>query len=529
MKKPIAGLIIAGAANLVFAGQVPVSWTLPTENVDGFVLFSAEIEEVRIYCNDALVETYDGPVTSGTLNLPPGDYICHATIFTSRESDASNDSAPFRVLVPKPKPPLDFLVTPAEGQIIVGAPPVEENSAPVFNTTPAPVFTEGVASSYSLSQHVSDADGDELSFANEAGCTLPTGVSIDNNTLPAIDDLDATTGTSEGTTENCVFSVSDGEDSSNSDPFDIVIGAAPSEGAVDHGDEYVLTGSGFEVVLPGLWDTVDNIAAYSGLSDGNTIPTTASYPWADNTFNNPDRVKYETGGQRHSNSTAHYFADAPGYLQYPRAVAAGGSSPLRIYASFYFKPSGSIPGEGHSSKFMRVWDDTGGTGSRISWTQNNLVYDSEDDGAPTSWAGWGGSAGQWNRLELYIDMNDHVLEAWTNYSLRHDVDDIYQHSGGVGDPIQLSRIGFDLGGVSPPNIDIDFDDIYVARSPARVELCNNATYASRTHCEIQPATFASATSITISVNRGTFTTGTYHLHILDDDNASTYYGELELE
>lgn len=107
-----------------------------------------------------------------------------------------------------------------------GEPP---NEPPVWNTTPAPVFTEGVVGSYDLAQHFSDPEGDTLAIVNEAGCTLPVGVAIDdpNNEL----DEDGTS--PAATTTSCIFSI---DDSSNpavdSSAFSIVVSAIPLVGTI---------------------------------------------------------------------------------------------------------------------------------------------------------------------------------------------------------------------------------------------------------------------------------------------------------
>lgn len=59
------------------------------------------------------------------------------------------------------------------------------------------------------------------------------------------------------------------------------------------------------------------------------------------------------------------------------------------------------------------------------------------------------------------------------------------------------------------------DDIYIANTPARVEVCNTSTWAARTHCEVQIPTAWSSTSITISGNPGSFPNGTGYLYVLD--------------
>lgn len=70
-----------------------------------------------------------------------------------------------------------------------------------------------------------------------------------------------------------------------------------------------------------------------------------------------------------------------------------------------------------------------------------------------------------------------------------------------------------------------FDDIYVQTTPARVELCNASTWASRTQCEIQVPTSWTNTVITFSGNRGSFQNGTAYLYVIEQTgsvNASGY-------
>lgn len=94
------------------------------------------------------------------------------------------------------------------------------NNAPVWNSTPSPTFSLGTASSYNILQDVSDADGDDLTITNETGCTLPTGVTVDD----VNDEIDYDGGGSAGTTASCVFGADDGTAARvDSDSFSIVI------------------------------------------------------------------------------------------------------------------------------------------------------------------------------------------------------------------------------------------------------------------------------------------------------------------
>ena len=65
---------------------------------------------------------------------------------------------------------------------------------------------------------------------------------------------------------------------------------------------------------------------------------------------------------------------------------------------------------------------------------------------------------------------------------------------------------------------IHTSSIYVANSWARVELCNNATYASATICEIQPTNSRTNTAITYTVNKGLLSSGTVYEKVFDTDN-----------
>lgn len=70
------------------------------------------------------------------------------------------------------------------------------------------------------------------------------------------------------------------------------------------------------------------------------------------------------------------------------------------------------------------------------------------------------------------------------------------------------------------NTDIWQDDIYLsfANGKAQVELCDNGTWTSRTHCEIQYPTAWADGSITITGNYGSFSNGnTVYLYVVDSN------------
>jgi hypothetical protein len=70
------------------------------------------------------------------------------------------------------------------------------------------------------------------------------------------------------------------------------------------------------------------------------------------------------------------------------------------------------------------------------------------------------------------------------------------------------------------DITISYDDVYADTTPQRVEMCDSSTWSTRTHCEIQPTTTWSDTSITAIFNQGSFSTGaTVYYYVVDSTGA----------
>ncbi len=77
---------------------------------------------------------------------------------------------------------------------------------------------------------------------------------------------------------------------------------------IQNSQSIAITGSNFGIkntASPNLWDTVDNQSAYSGLSNGATIPTGSGNPWGANSAYNPGNIEICTADtQRSTHSTA---------------------------------------------------------------------------------------------------------------------------------------------------------------------------------------------------------------------------------
>lgn len=193
-KLKVLGLLFTLACASVFAQLVDVT------AVDGG-RFTCRVDGVEVPTQHSAEYTAAERVANLTLLNPESTVICERT-----QSLVGRLTALGQEFVAK-----------ANAQIIVIDPPAVSNTAPSWNTTPSPSFTAGIAGVHALD--VSDVDGDSLTITNTGDCTLPTGVTVDS----ANQELDASTGTSVGTTTGCILNADDGTTSTNSSSFSVVI------------------------------------------------------------------------------------------------------------------------------------------------------------------------------------------------------------------------------------------------------------------------------------------------------------------
>lgn len=150
------------------------------------------------------------------------------------------------------------------------------------------------------------------------------------------------------------------------------------------------------------------------------------------------------------------------YNQYLRPLDAEKNDTL--YVSWLYKPSESPGHSGGSNKFIRVWDNHNGEGTRISWTGMHMTYSGY---TKASWAGWSGQVNNWNRMELWVDGPSGRIEAKINGKVVHNVDDFVKVPNGIG--LNVKLLGFDPSKADPyADMVTQIDDLYVSTTPARV-------------------------------------------------------------
>lgn len=290
-------------------------------------------------------------------------------------------------------------------------------------------------------------------------------------------------------------------------------------GTFAEGNSIEIRGTGFGTknrAAPLVWDRVDNIAAYSNLQNGSVVPDGPGYVWGDNTFN---AIRYSTTRQHrtpHINAHYHGVGDRV-TMEFPEVL--GGADPAtiqgtttgEIYISYYLKLDDD-PARAGSNKVIRVWDDIGGNGTRISWTNMHLIWSGS---AEASWVDWGGTVNEWNRLEMFVTANNNYLKTWTNGYLIHTPPSNFSKvANSYG--LNVALVGWDHNIGVYPNMNVDISEIYVDDTRARVEVCDSPTWANCKNREVQIPTTWSDTAITVTVNQGLLSAGGNHYFYVID-------------
>ncbi len=274
-----------------------------------------------------------------------------------------------------------------------------------------------------------------------------------------------------------------------------------------HGETVRLAGTGFGTNELFLWDTIDNQVSYSGYTDGQQIPETV---WDHGAFGNV--MEFESSGGRHQYSSMHYKGTGKSYLEDPPLP----SDPAResIYIQWRHKYNLDTYGDGGSNKVLRVWDDTGGTNTRISWTSQHMTYSNSN----TSWSQTRPSTGSWHLHECWVDQSTGTIKAYLDGTIKHDVSDLDDNAGPLGTSIKL--LGFDPSSTTTyyQGMINEFDEVYISETRKRVEITDSQIYSKTGNREIQSFTAWTDTYIDITVNQGEFSdlSGKW-VHVLDEN------------
>lgn len=294
----------------------------------------------------------------------------------------------------------------------------------------------------------------------------------------------------------------------------IVNAATPSvqsiAGTVAHGGVVTVVGSAFGVkspVAPLLWDPVDG--KYANITNGGTVPTGGSNVWKESSMNIP--VHFKTNNAR-GKFTAKYTNT--GSTDYAKKAGLGGNNfpgSKVLYASWWMWLDKSACTASSSNKYTRFTDDGGwnSTVQTVEWTPNSVTIFGVGGPNYVTWPNTCGKVGVWQRMEQTVDntttpTHPHVYLARDNSPIGNQP--ITPPSSLLKNITGIGCIGFD-GSNTPASQQptIDWGEVYVDNTRARVEICNASTKAASTHCEIQiPQTTWVDNQLQIKVNQGNF-------------------------
>ncbi|UTG91408.1 hypothetical protein [Geobacter sulfurreducens] len=304
--------------------------------------------------------------------------------------------------------------------------------------------------------------------------------------------------------------------------------AAPSitsvTGAVTHGQVVTVNGSGFGVkspVAPLMWDPIDGV--YSSIANGATVPTGTGYPWNSSGGSDMYNPTFITTNPRGKLVAKYTNAKSPSSVH--NAVLGGKSwsqcTGNKLYLSYWHYPYQDISNPGYSNKIMRLTDN-GGWSSSVStvlWDTGTgalFTYSASSGYTGYDYPDWG-NVKAWNRLEVVVDNSVSTrpaVKAYTNNALTGS----FQSSSSIANIIGIYTLGADWSNSqNSPIPQLDWGEIYVDNTLARVEICNASAKASSNHCEIQiPQTVWNDGQLQFKVNQGSFPdNSTAYLFVLD--------------
>lgn len=319
--------------------------------------------------------------------------------------------------------------------------------------------------------------------------------------------------------------------------------AAPSisgvSGTLTHGQTVTVSGADFGTgATLYLWDNFED-----GV-DGNTLTSSESKPWT--VTSDASKPAYEADNNRTGSSLAVRSPTGDEDFWYDHS-----GNLTECFISFWIR----WDSDAVNSKLIRFTHGALGSSypstsaslylgnvTRLIRTYNS-VPDGQDDPINDSYA----------NIKEPVDQTWERWDQWGKESASPDgtfngVADgklvLYQQNGGEGndfEEVALSDIITNASGATlhwkrvwftgyaaSGDVDLYWDDIYIASSPARVELGDNPAWASCTHREIQPASSWAAGSIAVTLNAGSFRSGTAYLFVIDQDNTPSAGYEVTL-
>jgi hypothetical protein len=301
--------------------------------------------------------------------------------------------------------------------------------------------------------------------------------------------------------------------------------AVPSvSGAILNEQGIVITGSGFGASNPMVfWDDSESTLKEHINSGANTDFPTEKYGSNKTPYSKP--MQFDRTKSRAGLDAAPTYA-GPGsktYILEPKLQRTSDKLKKQIYVAWWYKPSKSPSESGGSNKFIRIWDEGNGKGTRISWTQ--MHFSCTDEENKVTWGKWEGEVGKWHLHEIFVDFYNNQIQTWVDGKRIHNAD-CGKNPNFPDNKLYVRLLGFDASLDNYEDMVTNIDNIYIADSQARVEISSSPKWAEQMFKEILPVVSWSDKKVVVRPVKGVVKTSSEsYVYIVDEKgnvNANGY-------
>jgi hypothetical protein len=333
--------------------------------------------------------------------------------------------------------------------------------------------------------------------------------------------------------------------------------AAPQIGSVEgtfvYNGSVTLSGTNFGTkspAAPWLFDDFESTTAADGDSLLNRSPKVGTASWKHFNFGGGlgDPCEYDSSQAYSGTFSAYQFDNDDDGTDgtYEQTIYVDGQATTKRYISYHFRTSGVTVG---TWKIDRTTSgDPGGkppydASPGYGWGICTYYNDCEafqavagEDGKKC-WINAPPSQDTWHRIENYYEIStpdeaDGSFVLWIDNKVaesssgvrQYRMDDLMTATSSCSYP-QIDTWMTPIISSNRGDVYTWIDDVYIDNTLARVEIGDNAVFTSCTHRQIQIPTSWSSSSITATVNQGSFKNGdSAYLFVVDGDgNASNGY------
>jgi len=303
--------------------------------------------------------------------------------------------------------------------------------------------------------------------------------------------------------------------------------------SVQHGDMYVIQGTGFgtkPTATPFLWDDFESGSDGAAVDGASPVYGATWSGWSSDGVD----PAYGSSNPRHGRSSRHSFHDFDSISQYNCSL--GNSLPAapgdKVYFSYWWRYEST--GTEWTAN-LKPWVIYNATGQSVVYVGMSVPGDGLRSGgdadSPTLWGSMGQETAdaQWVRWEeellvsaanqpngarhcsVHFSSPEQIVSQWSS--------DAHQtHAGDDFDNIDLGTYQTQDSRSPGARCLIQIDDVYIDYTWARVELGDNADFDSCTHREIQVPTAWADGEVTITINQGSFASlAGLHLFVVGAD------------